>query len=235
MSNLFSDADLIRPPRELRPGAVWVPGWLNLEQQSWLVARFSEWTQGPVPARSPLVGGHPMSVKSVHLGWYWRPYQYSREAVDGNGNKVLDVPDWMVRLGQQAIAEAQRHSPTLSSLPASAVDYRPDAILGNYYDEQAHMGMHQDAEERSLAPVVSLSIGDSCRFRFGNSQNRNKPYEDISLASGDMFVFGGPARLAFHGVQKIIPASAPEGCGINRGRINITMRVTGLTDATSGQ
>ena len=90
--------------------------------------------------------------------------------------------------------------------------------------------MHQDRDERSLAPVVSLSIGDSCRFRFGNTETRTKPYEDVTLASGDLFVFGGESRLAYHGVTKMLPGTAPEGCGLDGGRINITMRVTGLSD-----
>lgn len=90
------------------------------------------------------------------------------------------------------------------------------------------MGMHQDRDERSSAPVVSLSIGDTARFRLGNTENRGRPYRDIDLHSGDLFVFGGPSRLAFHGVQKIYPGTAPLDCGLDSGRINITMRVTGL-------
>jgi alkylated DNA repair protein (DNA oxidative demethylase) len=90
------------------------------------------------------------------------------------------------------------------------------------------MGMHQDRDKRSRAPVVSLSIGDSCLFRFGNTETRTRPYTDLTLSSGDLFVFGGPSRLAFHGIQKVYPGTAPEGCGLSTGRINITMRVTGL-------
>jgi alkylated DNA repair protein (DNA oxidative demethylase) len=137
-----------------------------------------------------------------------------------NGNRVLDFPDWMVRLGRRALAEAE--------MPAG--EYTPDTALVNFYDEAAKMGMHQDRDERTLEPVVSLSIGDSCLFRFGNTESRTKPYTDLTLASGDLFVFGGPSRLAFHGIQKIYPGTAPEGCGLERGRINITMRVTGLSD-----
>ncbi|MGO1696280.1 MAG: alpha-ketoglutarate-dependent dioxygenase AlkB, partial [Arthrobacter sp.] len=100
--------------------------------------------------------------------------------------------------------------------------------LVNHYDDAAHMGMHQDRDERSRAPVVSLSIGDTCRFRFGNTEHRNKPYEDIDLVSGDLFVFGGPSRLAYHGVTRMRPGTAPAGCGVETGRINITLRETGL-------
>lgn len=222
MSTLFGDDLLGRPPVDLPEGAYHVPRWLSLEQQRWLVDRFREWTAGPVPLRAAKVRGHEMSVRTVCLGWHWRPYAYSREAVDVNGNRVLEVPEWMVRLGRRALVAATGDE-------GAGAGYTPDTALVNYYDDQARMGMHQDKDERSLAPVVSLSIGDTCRFRFGNTESRGRPYDDIDLASGDLFVFGGPARLAYHGVPKVYPGTAPEGCGLDSGRINITLRVTGLT------
>ncbi|WP_309124423.1 alpha-ketoglutarate-dependent dioxygenase AlkB, partial [Arthrobacter sp.] len=94
-------------------------------------------------------------------------------------------------------------------------------------DASAKMGMHQDKEEKSLAPVVSLSIGDSCLFRFGNTENRNKPWTDVRLESGDLFVFGGESRLAYHGVMKTYPGTSDPALGLV-GRLNITLRVTGL-------
>jgi DNA oxidative demethylase len=60
--------------------------------------------------------------------------------------------------------------------------------------------------------------------------SRSKPYQDIDLASGDLFVFGGESRLAYHGIPKVYPHTAPDECGLEAGRINITMRVTGLSD-----
>lgn len=223
MSTLFSESFLDRPRRELGPGAMWVPDWLGAEEQRWIVDRFYEWGRGPVPPRAVAIGNGRMSVKTVCLGWHWRPYAYSREAIDVNGNRVLDFPDWMVRLGRKAVLEATGDA-------GLAENYTPDTALVNYYSTDSKMGMHQDRDERSQQPVVSISIGDTAMFRFGNTENRNKPYEDIALASGDLFVFGGPARFAFHGVTKIIPESAPALCGLASGRINITMRVTGLSD-----
>lgn len=204
-----------------------VPGWLTLEQQKWIVEQFREWTRGPVPIRAAKVRGHEMSVKTVCLGWHWQPYKYTREATDVNGARVLPVPDWMVELGRRALREAGYSE-------EQASDYKPDTVLANFYDESARMGMHQDKDERSNAPIVSLSIGDSCTFRFGNTENRNKPYTDLVLESGDLFVFGGASRLAYHGVTRVHPGTAPEGCGLDpadgqsAGRINITMRMTGL-------
>lgn len=229
MGALFGDDLLERPRREVAPGAVWVPGFLTLDQQAWLVARFHEWAAGPVPPRSARIRGHEMSVRTVCLGWHWRPYAYSRDAVDVNGRTVLDVPEWMVRLGRSAIdaayGEGAHHGPGTPGLDGA---YTPDTALVNLYDDAARMGMHQDRDERSAAPVVSLSIGDSCTFRFGNTETRNRPYEDLVLESGDLFVFGGPSRMAYHGVPSIRPGTAPTACGLESGRINITLRETGL-------
>ena len=88
--------------------------------------------------------------------------------------------------------------------------------------------MHQDKDELTDAPVVSLSIGDSCLFRFGNATNRNKPWADVELQSGDLFVFGGASRFAFHGVPRIYPGTAGSDSGLSNGRLNITLRVSGL-------
>ncbi|MCW2919297.1 MAG: alpha-ketoglutarate-dependent dioxygenase AlkB [Actinomycetia bacterium] len=90
--------------------------------------------------------------------------------------------------------------------------------------------MHQDKDERSDAPVVSLSIGDTCVFRFGNTRTRTKPYTDLELHSGDLFVFGGQSRFAYHAVPKVYPGTGDPATGLSTGRLNITMRVTGLTD-----
>lgn len=221
MTTLFSDDFLDRPRREVAPGATYVPGWLSLAQQRWVVGQFHDWVDGPVPLRAAKVRGHEMSVRTVCLGWHWQPYKYTRDATDVNGNRVLDFPEWMVKLGRQVLI-------VVSGDPRAGDDYTPDTALVNFYDDAARMGMHQDRDERSLAPVVSLSIGDTCQFRFGNTSSRNLPFEDMTLSSGDLFVFGGASRLAFHGVTKIFPGTAPSECGLDTGRINITMRVTGM-------
>lgn len=133
----------------------------------------------------------------------------------------------MVQLGRRALREAGYSE---EQAPA----YTPDTALANLYDENARMGMHQDKDVRSNAPIDSLSIGDACTFRFGGTQHRNKPYTDLRLESGDLFVLGGASRLAFHGMTRVHPGTAPTGCGFDRadgesaGRINITMRMTGL-------
>ena len=89
------------------------------------------------------------------------------------------------------------------------------------------MGVHQDKDESAAAiaagvPVVSLSLGDTARFLFGGIRRRD-PVEPLLLESGDAFVFGGPARLRYHGVSRILPNTAPPDLQIN-GRFNLTFR-----------
>ncbi|MBD8505605.1 alpha-ketoglutarate-dependent dioxygenase AlkB [Hoyosella sp. G463] len=206
-------------PVPVADGATWLPGWLAPAQQRWLADQFRAWAAGPVPASSPLIHGNRMSTRMVCLGWHWTATGYRREASDVNGQRVLAVPEWAQRLGRAAVAAARG---------APAPDYQPDVILANYYSAEARMGMHQDKDEQADAPVVSLSIGDTCTFRFGNTRTRARPYADIPLASGDAFVFEGPARLAYHGVTRIHPGTAPPGCGLDSGRISMTFRMTGL-------
>lgn len=207
------------PMREIAPGAVHVPGWLTLDEQRRLVRECREWARGPVPIRhTVLPGGGVMSVRTVCLGWHWQPYRYTRVAHDVNGRQVAELPGWLADLGRRALADAYGHS----------VAYEPDTALINFYDGQARMGMHQDKDERSDAPVVSLSIGDSCLFRFGNPETRGRPYTDVRLASGDLFVFGGPSRFAYHGVPKVYPGTGDPATGLASGRLNLTLRVTGL-------
>ncbi|MGW7286926.1 alpha-ketoglutarate-dependent dioxygenase AlkB family protein [Streptomyces sp. NPDC054847] len=201
------------------PGAVHVPGWLPVGRQRELVDACRGWARGPVPLRhTVLPGGGVMSVRTVCVGWHWQPYRYSRTADDVNGAPVAPFPGWLVELGREALVEAY----------GEHQGYTPDTALINFYDGAARMGMHQDREERSGAPVVSLSIGDSCVFRFGNTRTRGRPYTDVELASGDLFVFGEPSRYAYHGVLKVLPATADPATGMNGGRLNITLRETGL-------
>jgi alkylated DNA repair protein (DNA oxidative demethylase) len=108
--------------------------------------------------------------------------------------------------------------------------FPPEACLVNFYAGSAHMGLHQDRDEQDLqAPVVSLSLGDTCIFRFGGTK-RSEPTRTLQLKSGDALVLGGAARLAFHGVDRILPGSSSLLSG--GGRSNLTLRrVTEATNA----
>ncbi len=100
-------------------------------------------------------------------------------------------------------------------------DAPPQCCLVNLYREGAKMGLHQDREEALDAPVLSVSLGDEALFRIGGT-SRKGPTKSLKLRSGDVLLFGGAARLAFHGVDRVVPGTSrfiPGG-----GRINLTLR-----------
>ncbi|MBJ7902279.1 alpha-ketoglutarate-dependent dioxygenase AlkB family protein [Streptomyces sp. NPDC003656] len=215
------DAELFPRERDaVAPGAVHVPDWLDPDAQRTLLAACREWARPPAGLRTVHTpGGGTMTARQVCLGRHWYPYGYAPTAVDGDGSPVKPFPDWLDDLARRAVAGA---------LGPDALPGEPyDIALINFYDADARMGMHRDADERADAPVVSLSLGDTCVFRFGNTETRNKPWTDVELRSGDLFVFGGPARLAYHGVPRVRPGTAPPALGLT-GRLNITLRVSGL-------
>jgi alkylated DNA repair protein (DNA oxidative demethylase) len=163
-----------------------------------------------------------MTSRQVCLGRHWYPYGYARTVVDGDGSPVKPFPDRLGALAREAVTDALGAEALGTDEP---VPY--DIALINFYDAEAHMGMHRDSDESSGAPVVSLSLGDTCVFRFGNTRTRARPYTDIELRSGDLFVFGGASRLAYHGVPRVYAGTAPPELGLT-GRLNITLRVSGF-------
>jgi DNA oxidative demethylase len=114
--------------------------------------------------------------------------------------------------------------PALVAVWSALAGFRnpPEACLINFYAAHARMGLHQDRDELEFdAPVISISLGNSCLFRVGG-RKRGDPTRSIRLSSGDVVVLGGASRLAFHGVDRIYPGTSsllPEG-----GRINLTLR-----------
>jgi DNA oxidative demethylase len=88
--------------------------------------------------------------------------------------------------------------------------------------------LHQDVEEPSDAPVVTISVGDTCLFRMAGVDRRTAPFTDIELQSGDLLVFGGPSRRIFHGVPKVYEGTGLGDTGLPPGRLSITVRETGL-------
>ncbi len=104
----------------------------------------------------------------------------------------------------------------------SAYDHPPEACLVNFYQGGAKMGLHQDKDEEDfLAPVVSISLGDTAVFRFGGTTRGGKT-STLKLASGDVLVMGGESRLCFHGIDRVNVGTSTllkEG-----GRINLTLR-----------
>ena len=98
----------------------------------------------------------------------------------------------------------------------------PEACLVNFYAPSARMGLHVDSDEQEIrAPVVSVSLGASCLFRYGGTK-RNDPTKSVRLESGDVVVIGGPSRLCYHGVDRLYPGTST--LVANDARINLTMR-----------
>ena len=112
------------------------------------------------------------------------------------------------------------------------VDYLPEACLINFYNDESRMGLHQDRDEEKLdAPVVSVSLGDSCLFRIGGS-SRKDPTRSFRLESGDVLVLGGASRMCFHGVDRTYPGTS--SLLKNGGRINLTLRRVTEVENDSG-
>jgi alkylated DNA repair protein (DNA oxidative demethylase) len=209
---------------EPRPGVVHVPDWLDLAAQQVLVAEFREWARPPAGLRRPRVPtGHLMSTQAVCLGWHWYPYAYSRTADDTDGAPVKPLPASVTTLARAAVAAAYGAEST------EARSFAPDAAIVNLYPDDARLGLHQDGEEPSDAPVVTISLGDTCTFRFAGLDRRTGPFLDLELRSGDLLVFGREQRRAFHGVPKVFPYTAPGGLGLPAGRLSITVRETGFS------
>jgi len=198
---------------------VHIPGWLSVDAQAALVADFREWALPPAGLRHPRVPtGHVMTVQSVCLGWHWQPYAYSRTADDTDGAPVTPLPPSLAALAQRAALD--------TGVPGSD-GYEPDAAIVNLYAPGARLGLHQDGEEPSDAPVVTISLGDACTFRLAATDRRTGPFTDVRLESGDLLVFGGRNRRIYHGVPKTFPATGPS-IDLPPGRLSLTLRETGF-------
>ena len=217
MGSLLSGVPRERERRDVGEGAVWLKNWLSLDQQRALVDDCRAIMDGPAGGYVPTVrGGGKMRVRMTCLGRHWNPrtYTYVDTREDYDGAPVARVPDQWVDLASAAACEA-------------GLECRPDICLINFYGSDGRMGLHQDKDESRASldagkPVVSISLGDTARFLFGGVRRRD-PVDAMMLESGDVFVFGGPARLRYHGVTRIIAGTAPRELEID-GRFNLTFR-----------
>jgi DNA alkylation damage repair protein AlkB len=175
-----------------------------------VVDRCRALVDGDVPAYVPVVrGGGKMHVRMLCLGRHWngKTYTYEPTRSDFDNLPAPPLPDDFSR----ARTRARRVGRDVA---------RADLCILNYYDAEGRMGLHQDKDEsvRSLEaglPVVSVSLGDTARFLFGGLR-RKDPVEARPLESGDAFVFGGPSRLRYHGVSRIVPNTAPPELALRR-------------------
>ncbi len=197
-------------PVSLVPGFDLWPGLLSPDAQRALVEAVLAAAETAPPANYATPYGKAMSVAMTSLG----PLGWTSNAAGyryADRHPATDAP-W------PAMPQA------LLDLWAALGDPEvpPDACLVNFYGPEARMGLHQDRDEADPRfPVLSISLGDTAVFRIGGT-SRKDPTRSLRLSSGDVCRLSGPARLAFHGVDRILPGSSrlvPGG-----GRINLTLR-----------
>jgi alkylated DNA repair protein (DNA oxidative demethylase) len=215
MSDLLQGLPQPAGGEPLGDGAVLLHGFARPEVED-LLASLRTILTTALFRRMVTPGGHQMSVVMTNCGTYgWvtdrSGYRYDR--IDPlTGRPWPSLPAAFQRLAGRAAARA------------GYAGFAPDACLINRYEPGARLSLHQDRNERDLAsPIVSVSLGLPAVFLFGGSQ-RNMRARRIGLQSGDVAVWGGPTRLAFHGVD---PVADGHHRLTGRCRINLTFRKAG--------
>jgi alkylated DNA repair protein (DNA oxidative demethylase) len=211
--NLFADAEQGRTWREeLCPGAVVLRRFAAPDETDIFAALHGITVKAPF-RHMVTPGGFLMSVAMTNCGsygWVTDRTGYRYDAADPESGKPWPrMPGVFLQLAQEAAASA------------GFKGFEPDACLINRYDPGARLSLHQDKNERDLgAPIVSVSLGIPAVFLFGGSQRQDKPMR-VQLMHGDVVVWGGPARLRYHGVMPL-----KEGYHSLAGghRINLTFR-----------
>ncbi len=203
-------SEVIKPPPDFS-GLQIHPEYLDRDAQTELVAALRDvFAAAPLYVPRMPKSGRPFTVRMSNcgpLGWVSDEAGYRYQATHPETGKAWPtMPPTLVTIWNE-----------LGGYPDS-----PEACLINFYGPTAKMGLHQDRDEADFdAPVISISLGDSCQFRVGGLK-RSEPTRTFRLSSGDALVLGGASRLAFHGVERIYPGTSrllPEG-----GRINLTLR-----------
>jgi alkylated DNA repair protein (DNA oxidative demethylase) len=212
-ADLFESVPDMRQPREeIAEGAVLLRGLAKPVEGDLIAALRAIVEQAPFRHMST-PGGHQMSVAMTNCGgsgWVTDRSGYRYDGVDPQSGKPWpEMPALFLTLARQAASEAGFN------------EFAPDACLVNRYQPGARMSLHQDRDENDFgAPIVSVSLGLPAIFLFGGLARGDKTRR-YRLEHGDIVVWGGPARLAFHGVA---PLADGEHAVMGRQRINLTFR-----------
>lgn len=198
--------------QQLAPGAKLLHGFAHNMDVDWLQAIDAVIAQAPL-RHMQTPGGYTMSVATTscgHLGWVSDAHGYRYAAHDPlSGQPWPAMSACFVTLAQRAAAQA------------GYVAFKPESCLINTYAPGAKLSLHQDKDEKDLsAPIVSVSLGLPAVFLFGGVQRSDKPLR-YRLEHGDVVVWGGPSRLAYHGVLPLVDGEHPL---LGRRRINLTFR-----------
>ena len=195
----------------MRPGLRYLPGHFGLAAQKALVEELRI-AAAEAPFLTPVMPrtGRPFSVRMTNLGtlgWVSDRAGYRYQPTHPETAKPWPpIPEMVLKLWREV----------------SGYAHEPQACLVNYYRQGAKMGLHRDADEEDFAaPVVSVSLGDTAVFRFGGPERGGKT-ETLKLSSGDVVVMGGPSRLCYHGIDRVL--SGTSTLLKDGGRINLTLR-----------
>jgi DNA oxidative demethylase len=212
--DLFSAVPTVRSePESLAPGAVLLPGLAAPHTAALLSA--IKWVTERAPFRNMTTpGGHRMSVAMTNCGtagWVSDSRGYRYDAIDPqSGARWPAMPCALAALAAEAACRG------------GFAGFLPDACLINCYQPGARLSLHQDKDERDYsAPIVSVSLGLPAVFLFGGARRAQRPRR-VPLAHGDIVVWGGPARLTYHGV---LPLQDGEHPSLGRQRLNLTFRI----------
>ncbi|WP_341919694.1 DNA oxidative demethylase AlkB [Polaromonas sp. YR568] len=211
-TDLFDDLPVVVTTEPLAPGALLLRGFAR-EADAALLQAIAEVTRQSPFRHLVTPGGRTMSVAMSNcgaLGWVSDRSGYRYDALDPlSGQPWPAMPAILRKLAVHAAAQA------------GFAHFAPDACLVNRYEPGARLSLHQDRDEQDLsAPIVSVSLGLPAVFLFGSTSRSDKPQRH-RLAHGDVVVWGGPSRLAFHGVA---PLADGEHALLGRRRINLTFR-----------
>jgi alkylated DNA repair protein (DNA oxidative demethylase) len=208
--NLFPIEPL--PIEPLEDGAMLLRGFADSEAAS-LIDAVSQIVQGAAFRHLVVPGGHTMSVAMTNcgrVGWVSDRAGYRYDPVDPDTKAPWPaMPPMFLDLAVRAAAEA------------GFANYDPDACLINRYVAGAKLSLHQDRDEKDpWAPIVSVSLGLPATFLWGGKR-RADPVRRLRLKSGDVMVWGGPARFVYHGVAPLKDGDHPL---TGAARINLTFR-----------
>ena len=214
-SQLGQDGGEVRPVAELRPGAVLLRGFALRDDGAYLDAVHAVAMQAPF-RHMVTAGGLRMSVAMTNcgaLGWVSDRTGYRYDAIDPeSGKKWPPMPSCFLDLAKDSAARA------------GYPDFLPDACLINRYEVGSRLSLHQDKDEEDFsAPIISVSLGVPAVFQLGGLRRADRPLR-VPVQHGDVIVWGGRARLLYHGVM---PLKEAHHSILGRHRVNLTFRKAG--------